>query len=179
MQEYKPPLATTLFNLCSYLLLLLCVLTLLWSLYLSFTQAIPTRLDPTATLWANTLHAVVIAIGKTSLAILVALTVIYFRLTAHKLVFGAMLLILMWPLALPTGYMAGFILPITTLSTALFLFKQFYLTASHDLVSAARIDGAGSLRFLSDILLPLSKANIAALFAIQFTYSCNQYLWPI
>lgn len=179
MQEYKPPTAATLFNLCSYLIFLLCVLTLLWSLYLSFTQAIPTRLDPSTTLWTNALQALIITVGKVSLATLVALTVIYFRLKTHKLVFGAMLLILMWPLALPTGYVAGFILPITTLSTALFLFKQFYLTIPHDLVSTARIDGAGSLRFLSDILLPLSKINITALFVIQFIYSCNQYLWPI
>jgi len=64
-------------------------------------------------------------------------------------------------------------------ATATFLFRQFFLTVPDELVEAARIDGAGPMRFFRDILLPLSRTSIAALFVIQFIYGWNQYLWPL
>ncbi len=75
--------------------------------------------------------------------------------------------------------LAGLTLPLIASATATFLFRQFYLTIPDDLINAARMDGAGPLRFLFDILLPLSKTNIAALFIIMFIYGWNQYLWPL
>ena len=74
---------------------------------------------------------------------------------------------------------AGLILPLIASATATFLLRQFYLTIPPELVEAARIDGAGPWRFLRDILLPLSKTNLAALFVIMFIYGWNQYLWPL
>jgi sn-glycerol 3-phosphate transport system permease protein len=64
-------------------------------------------------------------------------------------------------------------------ATATFLFRQFFLTAPDELTEAARIDGAGAMKFFKDILLPLSRTNIAALFVILFIYGWNQYLWPL
>src|SRR6202008_1778972 len=74
---------------------------------------------------------------------------------------------------------AGLSLPLIASATATFLFRQFFLTVPDELVEAARIDGAGPLRFLKDVLLPLSVNSIAALFVIQFIYGWNQYLWPL
>ena len=74
---------------------------------------------------------------------------------------------------------AGLTIPLIASATATFLFRQFFLTVPEELVEAARIDGAGPMRFFKDILLPLSKTSIAALFVIQFIYGWNQYLWPL
>ncbi len=73
----------------------------------------------------------------------------------------------------------GLILPLIASATATFLFRQFYLTIPDELAEAARIDGAGPLRFFWDVLLPLSKTNMAALFVILFILGWNQYLWPL
>jgi sn-glycerol 3-phosphate transport system permease protein len=74
---------------------------------------------------------------------------------------------------------AGLTVPLIASATATFLFRQFFLTVPDELVEAARVDGAGPMRFFKDILLPLSKTSIAALFVIQFIYGWNQYLWPL
>jgi sn-glycerol 3-phosphate transport system permease protein len=73
----------------------------------------------------------------------------------------------------------GLILPLIASATATFLFRQFFLTVPDELAEAARIDGAGPMRFFRDMLLPLSKTSMAALFVIQFIYGWNQYLWPL
>ena len=73
----------------------------------------------------------------------------------------------------------GLILPLVATATGTFLYRQFFLTIPDELVEAARMDGAGPLRFLWDVLIPLSKTNIAALATIMFVYAWNQYLWPL
>ncbi len=74
---------------------------------------------------------------------------------------------------------AGLTVPLIASATATFLFRQFFLTVPDELIEAARMDGAGPMRFFWDVLLPLSKTTIAALFVIQFIYGWNQYLWPL
>ena len=74
---------------------------------------------------------------------------------------------------------AGLILPLIASATATLLFRQFFMTIPDELLEAARVDGAGPWRFFKDILLPLSKTNIAALFVILFIYGWTQYLWPL
>ena len=74
---------------------------------------------------------------------------------------------------------AGLTVPLIASATATFLFRQFFLSVPDELVEAARIDGAGPMRFFKDILVPLSQTSIAALFVIQFIYGWNQYLWPL
>jgi len=73
----------------------------------------------------------------------------------------------------------GLTLPLIASATATFLFRQFFMTIPDELVEAARIDGAGPLRFFWDVVVPLSKTSMAALFVIQFIYGWNQYLWPL
>jgi sn-glycerol 3-phosphate transport system permease protein len=73
----------------------------------------------------------------------------------------------------------GLTLPLIASATATFLFRQFFLTVPDELAEAARIDGAGPMRFFFDILLPLSRTSMAALFVIMFIYGWNQYLWPL
>src|SRR5438552_14862733 len=73
----------------------------------------------------------------------------------------------------------GLTIPLIASATATFLFRQFFLTVPDELVEAARIDGAGPMRFFKDVLLPLSMTSVAALFVIQFIYGWNQYLWPL
>ena len=74
---------------------------------------------------------------------------------------------------------AGLIMPLVATATGTFLYRQFFLTIPEELVEAAKMDGAGPLRFLWDVLIPLSRTNIAALATIMFVYAWNQYLWPL
>ncbi|MCP5264489.1 MAG: sn-glycerol-3-phosphate ABC transporter permease UgpE [Burkholderiaceae bacterium] len=136
--------------------------------------------------------ALAIAIGKIVVSFAAAFAIVYFRFPFRMVAFWTIFLTLMLPVEvriLPTykvvadlgllnSYM-GLSLPIIASATATFLFRQFFLSVPDELAEAARIDGAGPLRFLKDILFPLSRTNIAALFVIMFTFGWNQYLWPL
>lgn len=143
-------------------------------------------------LWVSTVMALVIAIGKIAISMLSAFAIVYFRFPLRMTFFWMIFVTLMLPVEVriaPTfkvvadlnllNSYAGLTLPLIASATATFLFRQFYLTIPDELVEAARIDGAGPLRFFKDVLLPLSKTSIAALFVIQFIYGWNQYLWPL
>ncbi len=136
--------------------------------------------------------AVGVAVGKISISIISAFAIVYFRFPMRRLFFWMIFVTLMLPIEvriIPTfGVVAGLhllnsypglIMPLIASATATFLFRQFYLTIPDELAEAARIDGAGPLRFFWDVLLPLSKTNIAALFVILFILGWNQYLWPL
>jgi sn-glycerol 3-phosphate transport system permease protein len=136
--------------------------------------------------------ALVISIGKIVISLLSAFAVVYFRFPFRGLVFWMIFVTLMLPVEvriLPTYQVvsdlgmlnsyAGLTIPLIASATATFLFRQFFLTVPDELVEAARIDGAGPMRFFKDVLLPLSTTSIAALFVIQFIYGWNQYLWPL
>ena len=73
----------------------------------------------------------------------------------------------------------GLILPLIATATGTFLYRQFFLTIPDEMVEAAKMDGAGALRFFKDILVPLSRTNMAALGTIMFVWAWNQYLWPL
>ncbi|WP_287496033.1 sn-glycerol-3-phosphate ABC transporter permease UgpE [Pandoraea sp. CB10b_02] len=138
------------------------------------------------------LMALVITIGKISVSILSAFAIVYFRFPLRNLFFWLIFVTLMLPvevrifptvqvissLGLINSYV-GLTVPLIASATATFLFRQFFMTLPDELVEAARIDGAGPMRFFLDVVLPLSKTNIAALFVITFIYGWNQYLWPI
>ena len=143
-------------------------------------------------LWISLVSALVISIGKIAISLLSAFAVVYFRFPLRNLVFWMIFVTLMLPVEvriLPTykvvsdlgllNTYAGLTVPLIASATATFLFRQFFLTVPDELVEAARVDGAGPLRFFKDVLLPLSTTSIAALFVIQFIYGWNQYLWPL
>ncbi|MBB3237226.1 ABC transporter permease subunit [Phyllobacterium endophyticum] len=73
----------------------------------------------------------------------------------------------------------GLILPLIASATGTFLFRQFFMTIPPELCEAAQLDGAGPIRFLWSILLPMSRTPLAALSVIVFIYGWNQYLWPL
>ena len=143
-------------------------------------------------MWVSFVVAMVITVGKIAISLLSAFAIVYFRFPLKMLCFWAIFLTLMLPVEvriLPTykvvadlgllNSYAGLTLPLIASATATFLFRQFFLTVPDELVEAARIDGAGPMRFFLDILVPLSRTSIAALFVIQFIYGWNQYLWPL
>lgn len=143
-------------------------------------------------LWVSTVMALVISIGKIAISMISAFAVVYFRFPFRMLCFWLIFITLMLPVEVrivPTyevvanlkmlNSYVGLTLPLIASATATFLFRQFFLTVPDELVEAARIDGASPMRFFKDILLPLSKTSIAALFVIQFIYGWNQYLWPL
>ncbi|MCE2656932.1 MAG: sn-glycerol-3-phosphate ABC transporter permease UgpE [Rubrivivax sp.] len=143
-------------------------------------------------LTVSLISALIIAIGKICISLLSAFAVVYFRFPGRSLVFWMIFVTLMLPVEvriLPTYQVvsdlgmlnsyAGLTIPLIASATATFLFRQFFLTVPDELVEAARIDGAGPMRFFKDVLLPLSTTSIAALFVIQFIYGWNQYLWPL
>lgn len=143
-------------------------------------------------LWNSLIMALFIAVGKIAVSIISAYAVVYFRFPFRKTCFWLIFITLMMPVEvriLPTFQVvadlgmlnnyAGLTLPLIASATATFLFRQFFMTIPEELTEAARIDGAGPLRFFRDIVLPLSRTNIAALFIIMFIYGWNQYLWPL
>jgi sn-glycerol 3-phosphate transport system permease protein len=136
--------------------------------------------------------ATVIAVGKIVISFLSAFAIVFFRFRFRMVFFWMIFVTLMLPVEvriLPTYKVivdlglidtyAGLTLPLMASATATFLFRQFFLTIPGELLEAARIDNAGPFRFMRDILLPLSRTNIAALFVILFIYGWTQYLWPL
>jgi sn-glycerol 3-phosphate transport system permease protein len=138
------------------------------------------------------ISALIIAIGKIVISLLSAFAIVYFRFPLRQWVFWMIFVTLMLPVEVrisPTyavvsdlgmlNSYAGLTVPLIASATATFLFRQFFLTVPDELVEAARVDGAGPMRFFKDVLLPMSATSIAALFVIQFIYGWNQYLWPL
>jgi sn-glycerol 3-phosphate transport system permease protein len=143
-------------------------------------------------MWNSLVMALGIVVGKISISILSAYAIVYFRFPFRNFFFWIIFMTLMLPVEvriLPTykvvsdlgllNSYSGLILPLIASATATFLFRQFFLTVPDELAEAARVDGAGPVRFFLDVLLPLSRTNIAALFVILFIYGWNQYLWPL
>jgi len=133
-----------------------------------------------------------IAVGKIAISLLSAYAIVFFRFPGRMIFFWLIFITLMLPVEvriLPTykvmvdlgliNTYAGLIIPLIASATATLLFRTFFLTIPGELVEAARVDGAGPWRFFKDILLPLSKTNLAALFVIMFIYGWTQYLWPL
>ena len=143
-------------------------------------------------MWVSLVSALVIAVGKISISLLSAFAIVYFRFRFRMFFFWAIFVTLMLPVEVrifPTYQVvsdlhmlntyAGLTIPLIASATATFLFRQFFMTVPDELVEAARMDGAGPMRFFKDVLVPLSSTSIAALFVIQFIYGWNQYLWPL
>ena len=166
-----------------------------WANYTQVLGAGSTRgsAAPVAPMLFNSLvMALVIAVGKIAISIISAFAIVYFRFPLRKFFFWMVFVTLMLPVEvriIPTfkvvsdlGMLdtyAGLTLPLIASATATFLFRQFFLPVPDELLEAARMDGAGPMRFFFDVLLPLSATSIAALFVIQFIYGWNQYLWPL
>jgi sn-glycerol 3-phosphate transport system permease protein len=143
-------------------------------------------------MWNSFVMALLIAFGKIAVSIISAFALVYCQFPWKRTCFWVIFLTLMLPVEVrivPTfqvvaqldmlNSFAGLTFPLLASATATFLFRQFFLTIGPELVEAARLDGAGPIRFFWDIVLPLSRTNIAALFIIMFIYGWNQYLWPL
>ena len=143
-------------------------------------------------LWNSAVMAVTVAVGKIVISMLSAFAIVYFNFRGRTLCFWMIFVTLMLPV--PVRLMStyevigtlgwlnsyqGLTVPLMASATATFLFRQFYLTIPNELAEAAQLDGAGPMRFLWRFLLPLSWANIAALFVVLFIFGWNQYLWPL
>jgi sn-glycerol 3-phosphate transport system permease protein len=140
----------------------------------------------------STVMALVVPLGKITISILSSFAIVYFRFPLRNFFFWMIFVTLMLPVEvriIPTYQVmsdlgllntyAGLTLPLIASATATFLFRQFFMTIPDELAEAARMDGAGPMRFFWDVVLPLSKTTMAALFVIQFIYGWNQYLWPL
>ncbi|MDD9715145.1 MULTISPECIES: sn-glycerol-3-phosphate ABC transporter permease UgpE [Dinoroseobacter] len=160
----------------------------------NYTRALTAGINaPVALMLGNSLiMALGIALGKIAISLLSAFAIVYFRFPGRMLFFWLIFLTLMLPVEVrivPTyevianfgmlNSYQGLILPLVASATATFLFRQFFMTVPDELAEAARVDGARPMRFFFDILLPMSRTNIAALFVILFIYGWNQYLWPL
>jgi len=136
--------------------------------------------------------AMSIALGKIAISLISAFAIVYFKFPFRMFFFWLIFITLMLPVEvriMPTFQVvaslgmlnsyAGLSIPLIASATATFMFRQVFLTIPDEMLESARIDGAGPMRFFKDILLPLSRTNIAALFVILFIYGWNQYLWPL
>ena len=151
------------------------------------------KAPPVARMMFNSLvMAIVITVGKIAVSIISAYAVVFFVFPLRMFFFWMIFVTLMLPVEvriIPTfkvisdlgmiNTFAGLTVPLIASATATLLFRQFFLTVPDELLEAAKIDGAGPLRFFRHVLVPLSKTNIAALFVILFIYGWNQYLWPL
>ena len=150
----------------------------------------------TAPVWRMLLNSLVMAMmissGKIVISLLSAFAIVYFKFPFRMACFWLIFITLMLPVEvriLPTFEVVarlgmlnsywGLSIPLIASATATFMFRQVFLTIPDEMLESARIDGAGPMRFFWDILLPLSRTNIAALFVILFIYGWNQYLWPL
>lgn len=150
----------------------------------------------TAPVWKMLLNslamALMIAVGKISISLISAFAIVYFKFPFRMAFFWMIFMTLMLPVEvriLPTFQVIanlgmlnsywGLSIPLIASATATFMFRQVFLTIPDEMLESARIDGAGPMRFFWDILIPLSRTNIAALFVILFIYGWNQYLWPL
>lgn len=142
--------------------------------------------------WNSLWMAVIITVGKVAISIISAYAVVYFRFPGRLIAFWLIFITLMLPVEvriIPTfkvvadlrllNSYAGLTIPLIASATATFLFRQFFMTIPDELMEAARVDGAGPIKFFRDILLPLSRTNIAALCVILFIFGWMQYLWPM
>lgn len=162
----------------------------------NFGEVLTQGLPGTIPVWRMLLNSLVMAlgitVGKLVISILSAYAVVYFRFPLRMAAFWLIFFTLMLPIEVrffPTYQVtaslhlldsySGLIFPLIASATATFLFRQFFLTLPRSLADAARIDGAGPMRFFLDVVLPLSRTNIAALFVLVFVYGWNQYLWPL
>ena len=131
------------------------------------------------------------ALGKIVVSMLAAYAIVYFRFPLAEFFFWVIFLTLLLPLEvriLPSyevvmslgllNSYTGLILPLIASATGTFFFRQFFKSIPNELLEAARIDGAGPVQFFFDILLPLSRTMMAAIFIIMFVVGWNQYLWP-
>jgi sn-glycerol 3-phosphate transport system permease protein len=143
-------------------------------------------------MWVSFVTAIVIAVGQIAISLLSAFAIVYFKFPGRTLAFWGIFITLMLPVEVRIGptyevvsnlgmlnTYAGLTVPLIASATATFLFRQFFKTVPDELAEAARIDGAGPMRFFFTILVPLSLTNMAAMFVIQFIYGWNQYLWPL
>ena len=143
-------------------------------------------------LFNSLVMALVIPLGKMAISVISAFAIVYFRFPFRMFFFWMIFVTLMLPVEvriIPTfkviadlgmlNTYAGLTVPLIASATATFLFRQFFMTIPDELAEAARVDGASPMRFFIDVLLPLSKTTMAALFVIQFIYGWNQYLWPL
>ena len=143
-------------------------------------------------LWNSAIVAVVSATGKIVISMLSAFAIVYFNFRGRMVAFWMIFVTLMLPVEVrimstyevigDLGWLnsyPGLTVPLMASATATFLFRQFYMTIPNELCEAAQLDGVGPLRFLFSFLLPLSWANIAALFVVLFIFGWNQYLWPL
>lgn len=143
-------------------------------------------------LWISFVMTLIIAFGKISISLLSAFAIVYFRFPFRMFIFWIIFITMMLPVEvriIPTfdvvanlhmlNSFSGLTIPLIASATATFLFRQFFSTVPDELLEAARVDGAGAMRFFKDVLLPLSIPTVAALFVIQFIYGWNQYLWPL
>jgi sn-glycerol 3-phosphate transport system permease protein len=166
-----------------------------WNNYSQVLTAGSTRgaTAPVGHMMLNSLvMALGIALGKIAISLISAFAIVYFRFPLRNFFFWMIFVTLMLPVEvriIPTYKVVsdlgilnshlGLTLPLIASATATFLFRQFFMTIPDELAEAARIDGAGPMRFFWDVVLPLSKTSMAALFVIQFIYGWNQYLWPL
>lgn len=143
-------------------------------------------------LWNSLEMAMGISLGKILLSVPAAFAVVFFRVRGRMLAFWLIFVTLMLPVEVrfyPTykvvaqlgllNTLPGIVLPLIASATGTFLFRQFFLTFPPELADAARVDGCGPLRYLVEVVLPLSKVNLAAIFVLEFIYGWNQYLWPL
>lgn len=167
----------------------------LWEPYLQVLRpgAAPVHgLSARAMLTNSLILALGLALVKTASSLSAAYALVYFRPRFADLWFGILLVSLFFPIEtriLPTFYVAsdlglansyaGMILPVAASGLGVLVFRQFLRQIPNELIEAARLDGAGALRFLWDFVVPLSVPAMAALFSILFVLGWNQYLWPL
>lgn len=136
--------------------------------------------------------AIVIVLGQLVLGLLAALAIVYYDFPFADLIFVLILLTLLLPvpvrfvplyeLVVAIGWldtMLAITVPYLASAVAVFILREHFRTIPQAQVDLAKIDGVGPIKFLVNVLIPMSKEILAALSVIIFIYAWNQYLWPV
>lgn len=163
-----------------------------YSRVLGFQAGFTDAVTPLSMLKNSMIVATGVAFLTTVLSLLTAYAVVFFHFKLSGFVFWLVLVTLLFPLesrfittfetASALGLInthIGIILPVLAAALGTFFFRQFFLTLPEELMEAAQLDGAGPIRFLKDIIIPLSWPKAGAVFVIAFMIGWNQYLWPL
>nr|ABQ76041.1 Sn-glycerol-3-phosphate transport system permease [uncultured haloarchaeon] len=136
--------------------------------------------------------SMIIVVGKLFVSLLAALAIVYYRLPYKNLIFLFILFTLLLPvpvrfvplyrLAVDIGWNNSFLaitVPYIASATTVFILRQHFLSISESLVETAKIDGVGPIRFLTSVLIPMSRGILIGVSVIMFVFAWNQYLWPL
>jgi sn-glycerol 3-phosphate transport system permease protein len=143
-------------------------------------------------MWNSLLMSVVIVVGKLTISVFAAMAIVYYRVPYKDVVFLFILFTLLLPVPVRfvplyqlindlgwNNSMLAITVPYLASATTVFILRQHFLSIPTSIVETAKLDGVGPVKFMVQVLVPMSKSVLVGVSVIMFVYAWNQYLWPL